>query len=41
MIAENARCRYLQVINFPGIDNTVTLEDIFRYNSSQLVKSFQ
>ena len=41
VIAQNAQCRYVQVINFPGIDNTVTLEDIFRYNSSQLVKSFQ
>jgi zinc transport system substrate-binding protein len=41
MIAENAKCRYVQVINFPGVDNTVTLEDIFKYNSNRLVKSFQ
>jgi hypothetical protein len=41
MIAENARCRYIQVINFPGINNTVTLEDLFRYNSGQLIKGFQ
>jgi zinc transport system substrate-binding protein len=41
IIAENARCRYVQVINFPGIDKTVTLEDIFQYNTDQLVKSFQ
>jgi zinc transport system substrate-binding protein len=38
MIADNAQCRYVQVINFPGINNTVTLEDIFRYNSGQLAK---
>lgn len=41
VIAENARCKYVQVINFPGIENTKTLEDIFQYNSNQLIKTFQ
>ncbi len=41
VIAENAKCRYIQVINFPGTDNTKTLEDIFEYNSTQLLKVFQ
>ena len=41
VIAENARCRYVQVINFPGIDGTSSLEDIFRYNSRELIKAFE
>lgn len=41
VIAENAKCRYLQVINFPGIENTKTLEDLFEYNTNQLLKAFQ
>ena len=41
VIAENARCKYVQVINFPGVDNTKTLEDLFQYNSIQLIKTFQ
>jgi hypothetical protein len=40
-IAENARCRYVQVINFPGVDKTATLEDLFQYNAAQLLKAFQ
>lgn len=40
-IAENARCRYTQVINFPGTDKTATLEDLFQYNAAQLLKAFQ
>ena len=40
VIAENAKCKYIQVINFPGIENTQTLEDIFEYNSMQLIKAF-
>lgn len=38
VIAENAKCKYIQVINFPGVGNTKTLEDIFEYNSAQLIK---
>jgi zinc transport system substrate-binding protein len=41
VIAENAKCKYLQVINFPGVENTKTLEDIFEYNATQLMKAFQ
>jgi zinc transport system substrate-binding protein len=40
VIAENAKCKYIQVINFPGVENTQTLEDIFEYNSMQLIKVF-
>ena len=40
VIAENAKCKYIQVINFPGVENTQTLEDIFEYNSTQLMKAF-
>jgi hypothetical protein len=40
VIAENAKCKYIQVINFPGIEKTQTLEDIFEYNSMQLIKAF-
>lgn len=38
-IADNAGCKYLQVINFPGAGNTVTLDDLFEYNTKQLLKS--
>jgi hypothetical protein len=41
VVAENAKCRYVQVINFPGAGNTKTLEDIFDYNASQLMKVFR
>jgi hypothetical protein len=41
VIAENAKCKYLQVINFPGINGTSSLEDIFGYNSTELIKAFQ
>ncbi len=40
-IAENAKCRYVQTINFPGVERTVTLDDLFEYNASQLIKAFQ
>ncbi|MBI2997670.1 MAG: hypothetical protein HYY46_04335, partial [Deltaproteobacteria bacterium] len=39
-IAENAKCGYVQVINFPGVENTKTLEDIFDYNVTQLLRAF-
>jgi len=41
VIADNAKCRYVQVINFPGVEKTVTLEDLFEYNASQLIKAFR
>jgi zinc transport system substrate-binding protein len=40
VIAENAGCRYSQIINFPGADNTKTLQDLFEYNAAQLLKAF-
>ena len=40
LIADNARCRYAQLINFPGVEKTVTLEDVFEYNAAQIVKAF-
>ena len=39
-IADNAKCRYVQIINFPGVEKTASLEDIFAYNTSQLLKAF-
>jgi len=41
VIAENAKCRYAQVINFPGVNETSSLEDIFQYNSTELMRAFQ
>jgi zinc transport system substrate-binding protein/iron/zinc/copper transport system substrate-binding protein len=41
VIAENAGCKYIQVVNFPGVENTKTLEDIFEYNATQLIRAFQ
>jgi zinc transport system substrate-binding protein len=41
VIADNARCRYAQLINFPGVEKTVTLEDVFDYNTAQILKAFQ
>ena len=41
VIAENAKCKYIQVINFPGVENTKTIEDLFEYNCTQLLKVFQ
>jgi hypothetical protein len=41
VIAENAKCKYVLVINFPGINETSSLEDIFKYNSTELVRAFQ
>jgi zinc transport system substrate-binding protein len=39
IIAENAKSRYTQIINFPGSENTVTIEDVFEFNTSRLVKA--
>ena len=41
VVAENAKCKYVQVINFPGAGNTKTLEDVFEYNAGQLRSVFQ
>jgi zinc transport system substrate-binding protein len=41
VIAENAKCKYIQVINFPGAANTKALEDIFEYNTAQLMNAFR
>jgi zinc transport system substrate-binding protein len=41
VIADNAHSRYAQIINFPGVGGTATLEDIFEFNTTQLVKAFQ
>lgn len=41
VIADNANCRYAQLINFPSVDKTVTLDDVFEYNTAQTVKAFQ
>ena len=40
-IADNAKCRYVQLINFPGVEKTASLEDIFEYNTNQLLKAFR
>ena len=41
MIADNARCRYAALINFPGVDKTATLEDIFEYDTGEVIKAFK
>jgi zinc transport system substrate-binding protein len=41
VIADNAKSRYVQVINFPGIEGTTTIEDVFEFNTKQLIKAFQ
>jgi zinc transport system substrate-binding protein/iron/zinc/copper transport system substrate-binding protein len=40
VVADNSHARYVQVLNFPGMGGTVTLEDIFEFNTSQLLKAF-
>lgn len=39
VISENAKCPYVQIINFPGVARTETLEDIFEYNTLQVLKA--
>lgn len=41
VVAENAKCKYVQVINFPGVGNTKTLEDVFEYNTGQFMGVFR
>ncbi len=38
-IADNAKCRYVQIINFPGAEKSASLEDIFAYNTRELLKA--
>ena len=40
LIADNAGCRYAALINFPGVEKTVTLEDVFEYDTHQVVRAF-
>jgi hypothetical protein len=41
VVADNAKCKYIQIINFPGVENTKTLKDVFEYNSTQLIQAFR
>jgi zinc transport system substrate-binding protein len=41
VIADNAHSRYVLLINFPGVDKTVSLDDVFDYNTAQIVRAFQ
>jgi hypothetical protein len=36
-IAESARAGYAQLINFPGKDGTITIEDVYRHNTQALI----
>jgi len=36
-VAEAAEALYVQFINYPGLDQTATLEEVFRYNHNLLV----
>jgi ABC-type Fe3+-hydroxamate transport system substrate-binding protein len=38
-IAEAAGVPYVELINFPGKDNTFTIEDVFRYNAVMLIRT--
>jgi zinc transport system substrate-binding protein len=38
-IAESAKAKYVQFINFPGKDSTTTIEDVYRHNVSALTKA--
>jgi len=40
VIADNARCRYALLINFPGVEGTATLDDVFEYNTAQIERAF-
>jgi hypothetical protein len=40
VIAENAHCLYVQLINFPGVGETLTLDDVFEYNTAQILSLF-
>jgi ABC-type Zn uptake system ZnuABC Zn-binding protein ZnuA len=38
-IAEAANAVYVELLNFPGKDGTLTIEDVFRYNADTLIKA--
>jgi zinc transport system substrate-binding protein len=40
-IADNVHCRYAALINFPGVEKTATVDDIFEFNAEQIVKAFR
>ncbi|MCX8021848.1 MAG: metal ABC transporter substrate-binding protein [Syntrophorhabdaceae bacterium] len=39
-IAINAKAAYALIINFPGVDGTTTIDDVFNYNTEQILKAF-
>jgi hypothetical protein len=38
-IAEAVNAVYVELLNFPGKDGTLTIEDVFRYNADVLIKA--
>jgi zinc transport system substrate-binding protein len=40
VIADNAQCPYAQLINFPGVGGTASIDDLFDYNAAQIIKAF-
>jgi zinc transport system substrate-binding protein/iron/zinc/copper transport system substrate-binding protein len=38
-VAEAAGAAYAELLNFPGKDGTLTIEDVFRYNADVLIKA--
>ncbi|GHU84138.1 hypothetical protein FACS189473_0570 [Spirochaetia bacterium] len=38
-IAEAAKAIYVDLLNFPGKDGTITIEDVFRYNADVLINA--
>jgi zinc transport system substrate-binding protein/iron/zinc/copper transport system substrate-binding protein len=38
-IAEAAKAKYVELLNFPGKDGTLTIEDVYRYNADLLLKA--
>ncbi|MCI0476798.1 MAG: zinc ABC transporter substrate-binding protein [Anaerolineales bacterium] len=38
-IAESAKVKYVQLINFPGKDGTASIEDVYRYNARVLLSA--
>jgi hypothetical protein len=38
-VAEAANAVYVELLNFPGKDGTLTIEDVFRYNADVLIQA--
>jgi zinc transport system substrate-binding protein/iron/zinc/copper transport system substrate-binding protein len=38
-IAEATGAAYVEMLNFPGKDGTLSIEDVFRYNAYLLIKA--